>query len=158
MNSLFHGLHSKLVVLPHESQKAFDALIKRYIKDFQPLDAHQLSLVHDLAVTRWKQRRIWNLENEMMDAVVPRRYAWNEEAPEHSAPGDLTHTIPDEETRAEDALFALLGNRKFMVLQEHEMRLASAYSRLLQRLMKAQKSAAKNNCKTTQLTDSLCKS
>ena len=65
-NSLRHGLTAKAIVLPSESQEAYDALLAAYTARFQPADQVELDLVESMAVSRWRLRRIANIETNLL--------------------------------------------------------------------------------------------
>jgi hypothetical protein len=64
-NSLKHGLTSARVVLPYESQEEFDRLEAALINRFKPYDELEQELVHEMASSRWRLRRI-----EVMEAAL----------------------------------------------------------------------------------------
>jgi hypothetical protein len=57
-NALKHGIFSKVVVLPGESQAEFDSLLNGLRDDFEPVGTFEGGLVETLAVTQWRQRRL----------------------------------------------------------------------------------------------------
>ena len=69
-NALVHGLTANTVVLSMESREQFDALADRYFNFFQPIDPVQEDSVEELAVSKWRVRRIWNLEHSIIDAQM----------------------------------------------------------------------------------------
>jgi hypothetical protein len=146
VNTLYHGCYSRQVVLPQEPRKAFDALLKQHVEDLQPRNTAELALVHDMAAARWRQRRIWHLEKQIMDEnAPPQQYAWNEEIPDKPISPD---EIPDVDSliihsdvvadRFDDAFVALLSNRKLQTLQQLDCRLQGLYERSLHRLLAMQ--------------------
>jgi hypothetical protein len=58
-NSTKHGIFSQVVVLPDESRAEFNALLRAYYDDRQPVGRAEEDLVQILAVTRWQQRRMF---------------------------------------------------------------------------------------------------
>src|SRR3954451_15916292 len=67
-NSVKHGIFATAVVLPGESQAAFDALLRGLCEDFQPVGTFEDGLVEVLAVTRWRQRRLLIAEGAEIQA------------------------------------------------------------------------------------------
>ena len=65
-NSLRHGLTSKAVVLPSESQEGYEALLESYVRRFQPADAVEMDLVESMAASRWRLRRIVGIETQLL--------------------------------------------------------------------------------------------
>lgn len=57
-NALKHGILSKLTVLAHEDQAAFDAMLAALIEEHQPCGMTELHLVEELAAIMWRQRRV----------------------------------------------------------------------------------------------------
>src|ERR1700693_580859 len=57
-NALRHGIFAKVVVLPGESQREFDALLNGLRNDFQPVGTFESCLVETLAITWSRQRRL----------------------------------------------------------------------------------------------------
>jgi hypothetical protein len=66
-NALKHGLTAQFQVLPGESQEDFDALLESHQTLYQPSGAIEQDLVHTLAVTRWRLRRIPTLESNILE-------------------------------------------------------------------------------------------
>jgi hypothetical protein len=61
-NRLAHGLLSKRIVLPGESQEEFDELLNSLLDEHQPQTPTELALVENMATARWRQQRVWTLE------------------------------------------------------------------------------------------------
>jgi len=66
-NALRHGLTANFNVLPNESQDDFQTLLDGYIDRFDPADPVEMDLVQTMAITRWRLRRIGNLESGMLE-------------------------------------------------------------------------------------------
>ncbi len=69
-NSLKHGLTSSRVVLPHESQEAYDKLEASLINRFKPADDLESELVQEMAAARWRLRRIEAMEAALFKKVI----------------------------------------------------------------------------------------
>ena len=57
-NAVKHGIFSSLVVLPNEPWSEFDSMFRALHDDFQPKGAFEQSLVEQIAVFRWRLRRV----------------------------------------------------------------------------------------------------
>ncbi len=66
-NAVRHGLTGNFTVLPSESQDDFQILLDAYIDRFDPADPVEMELVQTMAITRWRLRRIGNLESGMLE-------------------------------------------------------------------------------------------
>jgi len=66
-NRLRHGVHSRDVVLPHESSAAFEALRDLYLARFRPADQPEHDLVETMAIARWRWNRLIAVENKFLD-------------------------------------------------------------------------------------------
>ncbi|HYI97826.1 MAG TPA: hypothetical protein VEX68_30080 [Bryobacteraceae bacterium] len=69
-NSLKHGLTSSRVVLPHESQEAYDKLEASLINRFKPTDDLESELVQEMAAARWRLRRIESMESALFKKAI----------------------------------------------------------------------------------------
>src|SRR5689334_10463537 len=66
-NRLSHGLRSKQIILPDESQEDFDALKEKWLKEFRPDTEASINLVDKLIMNDWLDQRAERrlLETEM---------------------------------------------------------------------------------------------
>src|SRR5438270_4563508 len=64
-NGLTHGLSSKLVVLPCEDQKEYDAVLDGFTNEYTPVSLTEEELVKQIADSQWKLRRLENLEERV---------------------------------------------------------------------------------------------
>ena len=69
-NSLKHGLTSSRVVLPHESQEAYDKLEASLVNRFKPADDLESELVQEMAAARWRLRRIEAMEAALFKKAI----------------------------------------------------------------------------------------
>ena len=69
-NALKHGLTSSRVVLPHESQEAYDKLEASLINRFKPADELESDLVQEMAAARWRLRRIEAMESALLRKAI----------------------------------------------------------------------------------------
>jgi hypothetical protein len=61
-NSLRHGVLSKTIVLEDESSETFVELLAALQEEHQPETATEEALIENMAVARWRQMRLWNME------------------------------------------------------------------------------------------------
>src|SRR6266853_1887040 len=80
-NSTRHGLLAETVVLENEHVGRFLELMDDLMEEHQPRTRTETILVENLAVARWRQRRIWGMQKVAFDADV----ASVESAPESPA-------------------------------------------------------------------------
>jgi hypothetical protein len=62
MNAVKTGLTGRTVLLPSDDVAAFEAHIKKYFDEYQPVGLRENELVQSLADTRWRLDRIFALE------------------------------------------------------------------------------------------------
>ncbi|HYI94530.1 MAG TPA: hypothetical protein VEX68_13365 [Bryobacteraceae bacterium] len=74
-NATKHGLTSSRVVLPHESQEAYDKLEASFTNRFKPADDLELELVQEMAAARWRLRRIQSMENALFKKAIQQHQA-----------------------------------------------------------------------------------
>jgi hypothetical protein len=79
-NAVKHGLLSEHVLLRGEKLDTFLNLTADLYDEFQPSTAFERSLVDSMATARWRQRRIWNIEREAMDARLAAEHDKNRAA------------------------------------------------------------------------------
>jgi len=82
-NSLRHGLAAlpagpppASIVLATESRKDFQLLLDSYLAQFAPTPGVETELVHALAATRWRLRRLQTIETTLLDNEIVRRVAY----------------------------------------------------------------------------------
>ena len=66
-NSARHGLLAQTVVLEEEATDRFLDLLVAFMDEHQPNTASQVSLVETMAVSRWRQLRVWGAQKTAMD-------------------------------------------------------------------------------------------
>ena len=66
-NSTRHGMLSQTIVLEGESNERFEAMLAAFTADYQPANESETSLVENLAITRWRQMRVWSIEKAAFD-------------------------------------------------------------------------------------------
>jgi hypothetical protein len=72
-NAITHGMLSTTIVLNGESTDRFLGLLATLFEEFQPQTPFEESLIENMAVSRWRQMRIWGLEKAGMDHEMRRQ-------------------------------------------------------------------------------------
>lgn len=120
-NSVQHGLCSNTVVLASESTEEYEELLADYIRLYQPAGPVELDLVHEIASTRWRLRRILRIEAAAFDQAIERAAEENPDCAESTAFENLA------------------GNSKTLgMLNRYEGRLRRAYERAVAELRRLQ--------------------
>jgi hypothetical protein len=70
LNGIRHGLLSKNVLCDLEDRENFDIVVREHAECFQPENGVQEGLIEEMAVAHWKTRRVWALENNMMNHAL----------------------------------------------------------------------------------------
>ena len=126
-NALKHGLHSPSVVLSTEPRKQFDEMLDAYLHEFQPEGPVELHLVDEMVAAKWRQRRLWAIETELLeDEMSGVQERLDERGDEYDK---LTLLSRAYQRQAQSAL---------ALLTRHEARLERAYSRALKNLLELQ--------------------
>ena len=116
MNALRHGLLSKCVVLPNESQGVFDALMGQYLSKLQPADEIEYGAVEKMVAAEWREFRLMAVETRLLKNAVSRR-------PE-----------TDELDRIAGAFSDLAKGPELLLIHRYEGRINRLYQRALQNL------------------------
>ena len=66
-NAITHGLFSKMLLLPGESEEEFDKLLYHMKREYLPKGATEEELVLAMAQISWRRRRIPNLETRAVE-------------------------------------------------------------------------------------------
>jgi hypothetical protein len=61
-NSLRHGILAQTVVLDDEDRQPFLNFIVALERDLKPATENERALIENMAVSRWRQMRIWGIE------------------------------------------------------------------------------------------------
>jgi hypothetical protein len=69
-NGIRHGLLAKTVLLNDESRPRFQLLLDTLREEFQPRNEIELGLVDTLAITKWRQMRVWALETSAVNDKI----------------------------------------------------------------------------------------
>lgn len=69
-NAVKHGVLSTRVVLPHEDEGEFSALLAELVQEHQPSGPTELHLVEDLAGIMWRKQRVLLAENAKINKAL----------------------------------------------------------------------------------------
>jgi hypothetical protein len=128
-NSVRHGLSGRIVVLQNESEEKFQELLQSLCDHYQPATTVERELVKEIAVARWRLRRIWAMETAMFDLEMDRQRKEVEES----------FSRIDEPTRLALAFTELSDNsRALSNLHRYEARLRRLSERATADLMRIQ--------------------
>jgi hypothetical protein len=135
-NAEKHGLLSGQILLKTENPEAFLEIITNLCNEFQPATPFEESLVDVMAVARFRQQRIWNIEHDTIDAQLLREHDKNRAA--MLRPALLTSMA-----------FGTLANetRTLDLLNRYESRFDRQYLRAHRRLLEVQELRLKSNPK-----------
>jgi hypothetical protein len=134
-NALRHGMLSHVLLIEGESQKNFMSLFNEIHDEFQPCTGVETTLVEDMAINRWRQTRLLNLESAGISSQIRRQaeMGQGEQLSPAACAAEAVRTLTDQ-------------SRMLEFLSRHETRCARQYDRSLRRLieLRAQKNA---NCR-----------
>src|SRR6476619_3883607 len=69
-NARTHGLTGNTVVLAHESQADYDALLVSFLNRYRPSDEAEQDLIREMVNARWRLRRIEAMETALMQKAI----------------------------------------------------------------------------------------
>jgi hypothetical protein len=119
-NAARHYITSKALLIPGEAAEELEAHFAGYLARFQPADAVEADLVHNLAFITWRQRRLWRREADIITAET-----------KHPKAGDA-----DTQRRAASAAWrSLAWASTIPLLHREEAGLRRAYDRTLNNLL-----------------------
>jgi hypothetical protein len=130
LNAIRHGMLSQVLLIQGESQENFISLFNEIYDEFQPRPGVETTLVENMAVSRWRQTRLFNLESTGITSEIRRRAAMG------------LGEQDDLAKRTADAVKMLTDHSSMLeFLSRHETRCARQYDRSLKRLieLRAQK-------------------
>lgn len=117
-NSTRHGLLAQSIVLTGEDPSRFEALLDELYAEFHPVGPVENALVETLAVSRWRQMRLWALEGAGLNYQIARQ----EESVDPSTRAALAfRTLSDQ-------------SRSLELLNRYESRYDRQFGRTLARL------------------------
>ena len=128
-NAVKHGLYSSSVVLTTESREEYQALLDAYIQQFQPEGQVELHLVEEMVAAKWRQRRLWAIESDILEDEMIETKAELEDNG-----GGYTPITP-----LSRAYTNLAQRPALQLLVRHEARLERAYSRAFKNLQELQR-------------------
>jgi hypothetical protein len=147
LNATRHGLTAEAIVLPNENQAAFQELLDDYVEDFKPATRVEMDLVHELAITRWRQMRVWSMEWTALQVGMKR----NEAAAREEFGDELRSNV-----RTALAFIEMSGDTKAMqLINRYEARLTRRFHQILAELKSLQserkpvEQASSSECRKT---------
>jgi hypothetical protein len=120
-NSLKHGLTSSRVVLPHESLEEFENLKADIAKHFRPVGDLEAELVHEMAASRWRLRRI-----EEMEAALFQKFMRQQ--------AEALGAEADPIAVRQAAYVDVAESKSYRMLSRHQSQLRRAYEKAWQEL------------------------
>ncbi len=124
-NARTHQFTAATVVLTNEDTAAFEQMLATYTIHFRPQDPIEEDLIEELAVAKWRQRRLWTIECAAID------HEMDLQQPEV----DARYQTIDQPTRLTLAYKFLTDQSKLLSnLSRYESRHRRAYEKALDRL------------------------
>ncbi|MEJ7606922.1 MAG: hypothetical protein WKF37_11790 [Bryobacteraceae bacterium] len=125
-NALTHGLTAKFTVcLDNEEHEQFAIVLDAYHQYFRPAGQVERDLVVEIATSRWRLRRCWELESSLL----------NLEMADQAEDFNQRHDPPLENLRLASAWKALANSGGSLpLLNRYEARVNSSYTRALRDL------------------------
>lgn len=72
-NGTQHGHAAKTLVLTNESRDRYQTLHQSYVDELQPQTQIEMDLIEQMAVSKWRQRRLWTVEAATLDLLMQRQ-------------------------------------------------------------------------------------
>ena len=69
-NAERHGLLAQSIVMEGEDHDRFHAMLARIVSEHLPQTDSELELVETMAVAKWRQKRIWAMENARVSEEI----------------------------------------------------------------------------------------
>jgi len=137
-NAVKHGILAEHLLVCTERHDTFTELVTALYDEFQPATAFEESLVDTMAVARWRQQRIWNIEREAINSGIYSAHDRNRAA--MLSPGVLTSMA-----------FGNLASetRTLDLVNRYESRFDRQYLRAHTRLLAVQESRMRNEPRPT---------
>ncbi len=129
MNAVTHGLYAQGVVLPNEPHEQYREMLQAYLQQFQPQGPAEFDLVEEMVAAKWRQRRLWAIETDLLeDEMHHQKAKFDEEGTDYTPITPLSF-----------AYAALSASTSLPFLTRNESRLERAYSRALKNLLELQR-------------------
>ncbi len=129
MNAVTHGLYAQGVVLPNEPHEQHREMLPAYLQHFQPQGPAEFDLVEEMVAAKWRQRRLWAIETDLLeDEMHHQKAKFDEEGTGYTPITPLSF-----------AYAALSASTALPFLTRNESRLERAYSRALKNLLELQR-------------------
>jgi len=116
-NALRHGFLSDCVVLQCESREAFEDVLSEHIQRFAPRDGVEFGLIEEMASSSWRLRRLWAIENSILDESL------------------AAEPAGDDFSRIAAAFRKLAGAPELTLIHRYETRLHMMYQRALHNIL-----------------------
>jgi hypothetical protein len=138
-NAVTHGLYAKGVVLPNESREQYQEILDAYQKQFHPEGPVEADLLEEMAAAKWRQRRLWAIETDLLDdETAQQTYKLDEDGVGYDAITPLSFA------------YAELSSKSLSFLSRNESRLERVYHRALKTLLDLQRLRNQNIQKRTE--------
>ena len=139
LNAVTHGLYAKGVILANESSEEHKEMLASYTQQFQPQGPAEMDLVEEMVAAKWRQRRLWAIETDLLeDEMLQQTEKLEEDGVSYDAITPLSF--------AYDAL----ASKSLPFLSRHESRLERTYYRALKTLLELQRLRNQNIQKRTE--------
>ncbi len=73
LNAITHGMLADTIVIKGESKDRFSGVLASLLEEFKPQTPFEASLIETMAVARWRQMRIWGMEQAGMQHEMRRQ-------------------------------------------------------------------------------------
>jgi hypothetical protein len=130
-NPVTHGLRARHAVLLIENRAEFTRLCVEMYDEWNPLSPTEIHLVEDMAVTRWKQRRLELLESNCYLQMEQTHIAYKDPMEFRTEKGTIR--LPNFVHKQEENCVRMLNT-----IQRHQARLERSYYRALEGLQRLQ--------------------
>jgi hypothetical protein len=138
-NAVTHGLYAKGVVLSNESPEQYQEMLHAYQTQFQPQGPAELDLLEEMVAAKWRQRRLWAIETDLLDdEILQQAEKLDEDGVSYDAITPLSFA------------FAELSSKSLSFLSRNESRLERVYHRALKTLLELQRLRNQNIQKRTE--------
>jgi len=126
-NAIKHGITSdKMFVLQNENPAAWAEMLDMCVEQFRPSTRYEHSIVEEIASAKWRLKRLWIIENTLLDIEM------DNQAEEFAE----TYEQADEAVRRTLAYRGLADNTNTLeLLHRHQTRLERARDRAVKSLV-----------------------